>query len=215
MPNLAKQIETLNREMTNQLPKDVLEVFTQCITDFTAIHQTTKHCKTGMQLPPFTLVNSAMQKIDSELLLKKYDKIVLFFFRGSWCPYCNLELRAIQEKMMQKKMSNVGIFAISPQLPQYSQQLKTENQLNFEILYDSNNAYAKKLGICLTLPEYAKATYKSLNIDLDVFNGSDHLEIPIPAVFVVNQQATITYSFIDPNYMNRVAIEELIATLSS
>ncbi|MBW3519156.1 peroxiredoxin-like family protein [Flavobacterium sp. NKUCC04_CG] len=213
MSNLAKQIEILNKELSKQLPDEINELFAQSIKDLKDQKIEEKAMTVGMSLPPFSLMNSESQKIDSQQLLGQYDKVVLFFFRGSWCPYCNLELRAIQELLVNNQLDRVGILAISPQLTTYSKQLIAENNLAFELLFDQNNELAKKLGIAFTLQDYAQVAYSGLGIDLSSFNGNNSNELPIPAVFVVDKNAIITYSFVDSNYTSRIDIDLLLKQL--
>ncbi|WP_430612731.1 peroxiredoxin-like family protein [Flavobacterium sp. JP2137] len=199
--------------MTNKLPEEILAVFSRCIRDFKAVNLEEKAIQSGMHLPAFSLQNNLGVTVHSDEILSKYDKIVLFFFRGSWCPFCQLELAAVARFIQENHLPQVGIFAISPQLPEHSTLLKREQQLNCELLFDLGNAYAKKLGICLSLPEYATATYENLHIDLRKINGSAESELPIPAVYVVNHNGMISYSHIDSNYMNRINLDQLLSKL--
>lgn len=213
MSNLAKQIDNLNSKMAKELPKEILEVFAQGITDFKATNLEAQAIQVGMPLPPFSLKNSLNQTVNSDDLRRQYDKVILFFFRGSWCPYCNLELRAIQDELISKQRRDIHILAISPQLPEHSKQLVEQYTLEFDLLADFDNRYAKKLGICLPIPEYSLSTYKNLGISLSDYNGTPHAEVPIPAVLVINKHGVITYSFIDSNYMNRIDIDLLLKQL--
>lgn len=215
MSNLAKQIEILNKELSKQLPDEINELFAQSIKDLKDQKIEEKAISVGMSLPPFSLMNSENQKVDSQQLLEQYDSVVLFFFRGSWCPYCNLELRAIQNFITQNQLDHVRILAISPQLTAYSKQLIAENNLEFELLYDQNNELAKKLGIAFTLQDYAQVAYSGLGIDLSSFNGNNSNELPIPAVFVIDKNSIITYSYVDSNYTNRIDLENLVSILKA
>lgn len=215
MSNLAKQIEILNKELSKQLPQEINELFAQSIKDLKDQKIDEKAMTVGMSLPSFSLINSESQRVDSQQLLNQYDRMVLFFFRGSWCPYCNLELRAIQEFITQNQLDHVRILAVSPQIPSYSKQLITDNNLDFELLYDQNNELAKKLGIAFTLQDYAQIAYSGLGIDLSSFNDNDNQELPIPAVFVIDKNSIITYSFVDSNYVNRINLEDLVSVLKA
>ncbi len=215
MSNLAKQIEILNKELSKQLPEEINELFAQSIKDLKDQKIEEKAMTVGMSLPPFSLMNSENQQLNSQQLLEQYDKVVLFFFRGSWCPYCNLELRAIQNFITQNQLDRIRILAISPQSTTYSKQLISENNLAFDLLYDQNNELSKKLGIAFTLQDYAQVAYSGLGIDLSLFNGNDTYELPIPAVFVVDKNAIITYSYVDSNYVNRIDLENLATILKA
>jgi peroxiredoxin len=142
--------------------------------------------------------------------LLKNGKVIVAFFRGSWCPYCNLELKALQGNLRQITDRNATLVAISPQTTDYSEELRNNHHLDFELLTDKDNALAKQLGISFGLQDFVIPTYGSLGIDLSEYNANDNNELPIPAVFVIDTDGNIIYRFVDTNYMNRIDIQELI-----
>ncbi|WP_051552742.1 peroxiredoxin-like family protein [Bacteroides propionicifaciens] len=131
------------------------------------------------------------------------------FFRGNWCPFCSLELQALNKSFDKLQSKGFGLIAISPQTTQYNKEIKKNLKLNFEILSDAKSQYTKELGIDFTLQDYAVPHYKALGIDLKKLNADDQNRLPIPAVFVIDSNKVIKYKFVDSNYMNRVNIEEL------
>lgn len=213
MTNLRKQIENLNNNMAEQVPQPVLDIFARSITELKQDNIESRSAKVGDAIPSFSLQNAKGETVDLDELLSKYDKIVLAFFRGVWCPYCNLELRALQQDLAKIEAKNVKLVAISPQMEAFNEAVSTDNALTFDVLTDANNAYAKQLGINFELQDFAVPVYKQMGIDLQIFNSNDENSLPMPAVFVVDKQKTITYSFVDANYMNRIDIDELIAAL--
>lgn len=136
------------------------------------------------------------------------------FIRGLCCPYCNLELKALQDSLEKLEKCNAELVAVSPEKSEFSSGMKEKNSLSYDILTDENNLLAKKLGISFCLQNYVKPYYRQLGIDLNEFNGNAMDSLPIPAIYVFDKDHTITYSFIDANYMNRVSIDELISNLS-
>jgi peroxiredoxin len=103
--------------------------------------------------------------------------------------------------------------AISPQTPDYGKELKGNHNLDFEVLTDKNSTLAKQLGISFKLQDYVVPVYENLGIELSEYNGNDNIELPVPAVFLIDINGSITYKFIDSNYMNRINIQELIKQL--
>lgn len=213
MTNLRKQIENLNNNMAEQVPQPVLDIFARSITELKQDNIESRSAKVGDAIPSFSLQNAKGETVDLDELLSKHDKIVLAFFRGVWCPYCNLELRALQQELARIEAENVKLVAISPQMGAFNEVVVTDNTLTFDVLTDANNAYAKQLGIDFELQDFAVPVYEQMGIDLQKFNNNDENSLPMPAVFVVDKQKTITYSFVDANYMNRIDIDELIAAL--
>jgi peroxiredoxin len=145
--------------------------------------------------------------------LLKSGKVAVAFFRGSWCPYCNLELIALQENLKKITDRKATLVAISPQTSDYNEELKSNHQLGFELLTDKGNALATQVGISFRLQDFVIPAYCNLGIELSEYNDSHDNGLPIPAVFVIDTNGRITYKFADTNYMNRVDIQELIAQL--
>ncbi|KIC00647.1 alkyl hydroperoxide reductase [Flavobacterium sp. JRM] len=212
MKILAQQIEELNENLAKQLPIEVLEIFSKSIEELKDQSIEESSIGIGERFPDFCLPNTNDETIELKELLKN-GKVIVAFFRGSWCPYCNLELKALQENLKQIVDKKAKLVVISPQKPDYSKELKNNHQLDFELLTDRDNALAKQLGISFELQNYAIPTYKSLGIELSDYNDNDNNELPIPAVFVIDTDYRITYKFVDTNYMNRINIQELIEQL--
>ncbi|QIH34063.1 peroxiredoxin-like family protein [Sphingobacterium sp. DR205] len=209
MKNLKQQIEELNENLINQLPTEVLAVFSRSIADLNINNIEENSAGINDIFPDFSLQNTAHEIVELHTLLRK-GKVIVAFFRGSWCPYCNLELKALQHNLKQLTDKQVTLVAISPQTTAYNNELKGNHQLDFEVLTDENNALAKRLGISFELQDYVVPVYGDLGIKLSDYNGNDTNELPVPAVFVIDTNGRITYKFADTNYMNRLDIQELI-----
>lgn len=212
MNPLALQIEQLNQELSSQLPQDILNAFGSSVEDLKTKNIEHNSIQAGQKMPEFLLPNAYGEKIHSTQILKK-GKMILAFYRGSWCPYCNLELKFLQDNLSRIKEKNAVLVAISPQNPDHSLTMVEKNNLEFEVLTDHNNDFAKKLGIVFQLQDFVLPYYQNLGIDLSLFNNNKENTLPVPAVFVVDENSKIIYKFLDVNYMNRIDIEELIQVL--
>lgn len=212
MKNLEQQISKLNENLANQLPTEVLEVFGKSIQDLRTKNIEENSISIGNMFPDFNLPDTNDKTVQLKELLKN-GKVIVAFFRGSWCPYCNLELKALQDNLKQITDKNVTLVAISPQTADYSEELKGNHNLDFELLTDKNNTLAKQLGISFGLQDYVIPVYGSLGIELSEYNENNNNELPVPAVFVIDTNGSIIYKFVDTNYMNRINIQELIAQL--
>ena len=212
MKNLEQQIKELNENLAKQLPAEVLEAFGKSIQDLKTKNIEDDSISVGQKFPDFSLPNTNDKTVTLKELLQN-GKVIIAFFRGSWCPYCNLELKALQDNLKQITDKNVTLVAISPQTPDYNEELKNNHHFDFELLTDKNNTLAKQLGISFRLQDYVIPTYGSLGIVLSEYNKDDNNELPAPAVFVIDTNGSITYKFVDTNYMNRINIQELVEQL--
>lgn len=212
MNTLAKQIEHLNQELSSQLPQDILDAFGKSIEDLKTGKFEENSIQIGDQIPEFSLPNALGKIVSSEEILKN-EKIVLAFYRGGWCPYCSLELKFLQDSLIRIKNKGAALIAVSPQSPDHSLSMIEKNNLEFEVLTDIDNNFAKKLGIVFQLQDFVLPYYKGLGIFLSDFNKNNDNTLPIPAVFVVDKNRVVTYRFLDVNYMNRVDVEKLIEAL--
>lgn len=206
------QIEQLNHELSSQLSQDVLNAFGNSVEDLKTKNIQGSSIQIGEQVPEFSLPNAYGQKINSREILKN-GKMILVFYRGSWCPYCNLELKFLQDNISEIQKKNAVLVAISPQSPDHSLPMIEKNNLEFEVLTDHNNDFAKKLGIVFQLQDFVLPYYKDLGIDLSLFNRNDENTLPVPAVFVIDENHRVIYKFLEINYMIRVDVEELIQSL--
>lgn len=212
MDTLANQIEQLNQSLSSQLPQEILEAFGKSIEDLKTKNIEENSIQIGEEMPEFSLLNASGDLINSNEILKN-GKMILAFYRGSWCPYCNLELKYLQGNLSRIKDKNTVLIAISPQSPDHSQTMIEKNELEFEVLTDTDNNFAKKLGITFQLQDFVLPYYQNLEITLSDFNKNEDNILPVPAVFVINETGTIIYKFLDVNYMNRVDVEDLIQLL--
>lgn len=212
MKNLTQQIAELNEGLSQQLPAEILETFGRSIQDLKTENIENNCIKTGDQFPDFSLSDISGNNVSLHQLLEN-GKVIIAFFRGSWCPYCNLELKALQDNLNKITDKKATLIAVSPQESGYSKELKDTHHLDFDVFTDKDNILAKQIGISFQLQDYAVPIYHNLGINLSDYNGNHHNELPVPAVFIIDTDFKVTYSFTDSNYMNRIDIQELIHQL--
>ncbi len=168
--------------------------------------------QTGSAIPDFTLKNTHGNLIDIFDLLKR-KPVCLIFYRGSWCPYCNLTLQAYQEQLAEIQDCGAQLVAISPELHESSRANAEKFDLQFEILSDVGNATAKKFGLAYQLPAELVKIYLELGTDIPHFNGDDSWELPVPAMYIVNSKGTIVFSSINAEYLERIDPQAIIGAL--
>ncbi|OEK08943.1 alkyl hydroperoxide reductase [Flavivirga aquatica] len=164
--------------------------------------------KTGDILPVFNLPNANNTNIKLEDFNNEY--LVISFYRGGWCPYCNIELRALQNILPELKKLNAELIAISPETPDNSLTTTEKNELSFNVLSDIDNKYAKSLGLVFQMPEDLRALYHSFNLNVDAHNGNKDYELPMPATYIINRQKEIIYSFVPEDYTERLEPEVVL-----
>ena len=145
--------------------------------------------------------------------LRADGPVVLVFYRGAWCPYCNLQLRAFQAALADIDSAGATLVAISPQTPDSSLTLAEQADLAFPVLSDVGNAVARSYGLVYALGADDRELHRGVGIDLTAFNDDDSWELPAPAVFVVDAEGTIRYASVAGDYRWRVGPAEVLAAL--
>ena len=167
----------------------------------------------GAKMPSFSLKDANGKTIESSDLLKQ-GNLVVVFYRGSWCPFCNLYLRNLQKNLTQIKAAGGNLVAVSVENPDNSLSIAKKDELDFTVLSDPNLTVAKKFGIVYELPKETDELYKSHGLDVAKHNEMDKAELPLSATYVINRRGEIVYAYLEPDYKKRAAPETIIETLS-
>lgn len=157
----------------------------------------------------FRLPNAQGKKIDLAEELKK-GKVILSFYRGGWCPYCNEQLQMYQKHLKKIQAAGARLIAISPDSPQSEQDTIAANEIEFQVLSDKDNRIARQYGLVFDVSEDLQKVYKKLGLDLEKYQGSDKWQLPLPATYVINGAGKIIYSFVDEDYKKRAPIKEVL-----
>ncbi len=165
----------------------------------------------GDTAPGFTLPNASGTDVTLGSLLAQGPVIVLWY-RGGWCPYCNLTLRAYQERLDEINALGATLVAISPELPDNALSTKEKNALKFEVLTDVNNRVAKRYGVVFDLTEGVHESYNT-SFGLDAHNGQSSGELPLGATYVIDTDGRVTYAFLHEDYRERAEPSEVLDAL--
>jgi len=168
--------------------------------------------KPGDAAPDFALPNARGDTVSSDAMRAR-GPMVVSFYRGGWCPYCNAELRALQEKLPEITDLGASLVAVSPEVPDKTLSTTEKNELSFEVLSDQGNRVARNFGLVFTLPDTLRPIYEKFGIDLAATNGDDSFELPVPATFVIDGKGVVRHAFVDADYTQRLDPVEVVAAL--
>jgi len=210
--SLTETLAAIRDASRGRIPEDKRAIMTQANQDLAASGILDTAIKVGDALPPFALANQDGETVTSDDLLAR-GPLVVSFFRGLWCPYCNAELKALGVAEDDIRAAGATLVVISPQTEEQAGKTRKANRLTADVLVDAGNAYAETLGIRFALPEAVKAIYSGFGIDLAAANGDDSWTLPIPTRLVVGQDGKVVYAAIDPDYTHRPEPADTIAAI--
>jgi peroxiredoxin len=167
----------------------------------------------GDTAPDFVLNNAVGEPVQLQEYLKK-GKVVLTWYRGGWCPYCNLTLHELQLQLDNFKLNGATLIALTPELPDSSISTTAKHDLEFEVLSDVGNKVAKEYGIVFKLTDEVAALYNQA-FDMNGYNGDESNELPLAATYIIDENGQIIYAFLDADYRNRAEPSELVDFLSN
>ena len=168
----------------------------------------------GSKAPNFTLKNAFGKKISRSRVLKK-GPVVLVFYRGSWCPFCNLHLHTLHKSLPEFKQYGAQLITITPQTPDKSAgQIKKDNY-PFEVLSDLDSKVMKAYNLYYTLDPELVSVYKKHGLDVEAFNGKGRAVLPVPGTFVIDKKGIIRGVHADVNYKERMEPSAIVTILKS
>ena len=168
----------------------------------------------GDTAPDFTLTNAIGKKVTLSTLLKD-GPVVMTWYRGSWCPYCNIALRSYQENLGKIKASGAQFIALTPELPDKSLPNSEKHALEYEVLTDLNNQVAKEFKIIFEMTPWVANAMENF-AGLNKYNGKeyDNKTLPLSATYIITPDRKIAYAFLDAEYRNRAIPKQIIAELA-
>lgn len=210
-----KGLEELRGNLENLLPTKALAVFDGDAEQLQRTHTDILKLKVGDSALDFVLSNAAGKEIQLFKQLKK-GRVIMVFYRGTWCPYCNLQLAHYQDALNDMKALGAQLIAISPQTPDESMTITEKNALQFEVLSDSGNHVARNYTTVFKNGEAPIATMTELGFDFDAHYDDDARELPVPAVFIIEQDTKISFAATTGgDYRNRVEASTILNALKN
>jgi len=210
--SLQIELDELYKGFSQKVPPEVLNTMLDTTRRLVESGMAENSLKVGEKVPDFNLPNPTGYSVSLKKLLDK-GPVVLNFYRGGWCPYCNLELNAYKKRLPDINKLGASLIAISPQTPDNSLSTAEKNDLKFQVLSDVGNKVADQFGLVFKLPTELHEIYNNFGITLPKFNGDESWELPMPGTYVIDKDGTVQYAFASADYTKRAEPDEVISKL--
>ncbi len=212
MPTLEQKIKEYDAIKRTKVPSEVLAVMEGATEALQTSGLEQGAFTTGDQLPDFALPDQhgTVRKLSYYL---DQGPVILNVYRGGWCPYCNLEMQALNTILPEFVRRGVNLIGLTPETPATAQDTLTANELEITVLSDEGNRVSAELGLVFVLPEELRPIYEGFGIDIPASNGDDSFTLPVPATYILNKDRVVLYHFVNVDYTKRVEPTALLAEL--
>ncbi len=188
-----------------------MKVYEQGIEEVRKTGTAEKALKVGDKAPDFELPDATGKKVKLSDLTAR-GPVVVTWYRGGWCPYCNVALRGFTRSLPEIRAAGATMVAISPETPDNTLTTAEKNHLEFNVLSDKGSKVARAYGVSYKVPKMVADQMKG-RLDLAKFNGDDSGELPLGVTYVIDREGIIRYAFIDSDYRKRAEPSEVIAAI--
>lgn len=179
-----------------------------------AMQENERGIKVGEDAPKFDFVDAREINYNLDNLLDN-GPLVLIFYRGEWCKYCNKYIAELSDNYSTIKELGAEVIAVTPELPKYSNAVKDKTRAEFSVIADNNNELMKLYDVDFILDDKTRKRYNTFGINLDENNGEGKYTLPIPATYVIDQNGKVIYRHFDENYKERAEIDDLLESLKA
>jgi peroxiredoxin len=211
---LDLELAAFRAEFERTAPAERVALYDAKVEELRAAFPIADVLASGEQAPDFALPNASGRMVSLSAVLREGHAVVVFY-RGGWCPYCNIQLKAYQRLLPQLAQLGAKLIAISPQLPDGSLSTAERNALDFAVLSDAGNGVARSFGLVYSLPDELRQALRSVGKALPGINGDDSWELPVPATFVIAKDGRTVFSHVDIDYRSRCEPEVVLSALRS
>ena len=211
---LQTQLTQVREATLARAPQSAIESLNDSIAHIKTSKLEEQALQPGQVMPDFQLVDihGISQNIRA---LHTNDFLILNFYRGGWCPYCNLELRAYEQLRSDFLALGADIVAISAEKSTLGSQTADKNALSYPVLTDKDAQMMKAIGIVFQLDEASKREYQNFGLDLQQIQGNDHYELPVPAIYVLNKEMEVVFRHFEADYTMRLEPSDLLTILKN
>jgi peroxiredoxin len=211
-PSLAEQTRRTAEAFIAGLPEAEQQIVGRAFEHLLASDVAANAKKTGDPAPDFELPEIRRGSLRLSALLGR-GPVVLSFYRGSWCPFCNLEIKALHEQLPAITALGATLVAVSPELPENARKITDAQDIPFALLTDRGNAVAREYGLIMTIDEELRPLYLRWGLDVPAANGDDSFELPVPATYVIDRDGSICAAHVDKDYTRRMEPADIIGAL--
>ena len=212
--SLQEQLNAFKAQFKKQAPAPAFEAFARSTQELIDSGQADHALKVGATAPDFVLTDPEGKEVALRDLLAN-GPVVLSFYRGVWCPYCNIELQALEAAAEEIRAKGATLVAISMQGAADSRKSQRDNNLSFPILTDKAGELAEKFGIRWQVQDYVIEFKKMFNVVLPTIHGDGQWNLPMPACYVIDTDGAIAYAEVNPDYTQRPEPSDLFPVLDS
>jgi peroxiredoxin len=209
--NLTEQLEVATQQFKANSPIEAQFKIGQMIEELQK-SGTASGKQPGEKAVDFKLTNALGRDVTLFEELPK-GPVVLVFYRGGWCPFCNMQLKAYQQILPEIQAIGAQLIAISPQKPDHSLSLQEKEGLEFQVLSDPNGLVTAKYNLLFDVPSEVREVMEGIGLDLAEYNNTSKWVLPVPATFMIDENAIIRSSYVNPNFMQRQSPEEILREL--
>lgn len=213
MTSLTAQLAEYQAGFKDRVTPDIVAMMEKATADLRASSIEAHALKTGAALPDLQLLDAKGQSV-SLTALNANGPLIIVFYRGGWCPYCNLELREWQRLLPEVQKAGAQLVAISPQTPDKSLSTAEKNELAFTVLSDSQLTATKEFGLGFQLPPDLVELYKKFGNDLPTINGNAEWALPLPATYLIGRDGLVKFAHVDVDYRKRAEPSEILAMIA-
>ena len=211
--SLQDHLDALKAQSAGKTPPDEAEISHRAIDELITTGAVRRARKVGEMAPAFTLNDSDGQQVDSRALLAK-GPLVVTFYRGVWCPFCNLDLQALRDTLPDIEARGASLVSISPQTTANGRKAARTHNITYPLLSDPGGMVADAFGVRWKMPGDLVALYRDkYKLDLTMYNDDQSWTLPMPSRFVIGVDGMIDYAEVSPDYTVRPDPSELLPVL--
>lgn len=213
MEQLKNEIAAYKAAMKGKVPDDIRAIMAQCTSEIKESGIEVRALKVGDSMPDFELPNqrNELRRLSDYLAV---SPVVLNIYRGGWCPYCNMEMKALQAVLKDIESHGAKLVGLSPEMPDKAMTTAERAGISIDILSDVGNRVAEQMGLVFELPQALRPVYEKFGIDIPAFNGDESFQLPIPATYIIGKDGVIVYAFVNADYTFRLEPSEIVTTLA-